>query len=91
MTAPVLDPPWPVERCRTCNASVVRAISEATKKPSVIDANPSPDGNVELVAAELAVLYRIIPAEKREGRTNLHKSHFATCRDAGAWRKRGNA
>ena len=81
-------PPWPVDKCDSCGAGIVRAIHERTLKSSVVDAEPSKDGNIELVAAQGAVIYRILSTEKRFGRTNLRMSHFATCPNADSHRRK---
>ncbi len=77
------------EACRSCGAAIIWAIS-AQAKSMPVDAQPSPSGSMVL---EYRVpgrnpLARVIPAELRGARTDLHTSHFATCPQAANWRKR---
>lgn len=76
------------EACRSCNAQIIRAIHVRTLRPSVIDAEPVPNGDIALVQVNGKAVYRVIPVPGRFGRKDLRTSHFATCKDAGQWRHR---
>lgn len=77
-----------VERCATCGAPIVRAIHERTLKPSVIDAEPHPVGDIAITPRSSGMpTYRVLPVAQRFGRRDLHRSHFATCPDARTWRR----
>jgi hypothetical protein len=79
---------WPTEACRSCAAPVIWAVTEAGR-PMPVDAEPAPDGTVRLEdRGGPQPLARVVPAAKRFGVTGLRKSHFATCPEAGAWRRR---
>ncbi len=74
--------------CRSCPAEVVWTITAGGKRMPV-DANPSDRGDLELVDEVSGVVRSTyVPEEEREGRDDLHLSHFATCPQAGQWRER---
>jgi len=81
------------ERCRSCNAEIIWCTTEHTHKSVPVDADPVAGGNVELVEHEYTTpVARVVSTRFTFGRTDLRKSHFATCAQAGAWRrKRGVA
>lgn len=73
--------------CRSCGAAILWATSP-TGKRIPLDANPHPDGTVQLDAAVARVLK---DAELHYARSvavgpTLYLSHFATCPDAKQWR-----
>lgn len=90
MTAPAVEAPrpFPVEDCRSCHNPVIWTKTERGKAMPV-DAEPSKDGTVSLRWAHDAttVLSTVPKPHLAFGRRDLHKSHFATCKDAGAWRR----
>lgn len=90
MTAP--PNPGPGPRCRSCGAEIVWARSQLGKRIP-LDAEPTADGNVILRPDGAAiVLSGAGLAEARANRSGrvgtLHRSHFATCPQAGEWRKK---
>lgn len=79
-----LPAPFRTEACRSCGAPVIWS-STVSGNWMPVDAEPSDDGNIELVLDRSALRPRAVVGEPRAG---LRKSHFATCPDAGAWRTR---
>lgn len=80
-----------VEGCKSCGASVIWAVTPAAK-PMPVDAEPVKDGNVQLEhrGDDMTPLARVLPVAKQFGKAGqLRKSHFATCPQAGKWRRRG--
>ena len=75
--------------CESCGAAVVWAITAQAKRMPV-DEQPVRGGSVALEQRTPGAppLARIIPAQLRGTRTDLHTSHFATCPHAASWRKR---
>lgn len=88
--------------CRSCGAPIVWATSER-ERSIPIDTKPRPDGNIELVEehdrliarvltdARRAELERQILAANRDGDTlplNIYVTHFTTCPNAAAHRRR---
>lgn len=73
----------PLAYCRSCNAPIVWAINDRTRRRAPLDANLTPDGNCALdpVSGEYHVYGRgaVIPANDL-GR--LHTNHFQTCPNA---------
>jgi hypothetical protein len=78
---------YPTEPCGTCGRPIIRAVHERTLGPSVIDAEPTPDGNIAL-GPGAPPTYRVLKVADRFGRTDLRVTHFATCPQAGTWRRR---
>jgi hypothetical protein len=86
--ASVTQPHGAPRPCATCEAQVIDALHWRTLKPSVVDAEPSPEGTINLIVqSERPPIYTILKEEQRFGRRDLRVSHFATCRDAASWRK----
>lgn len=81
---------WPVVRCTApeCKARVVWAVTERGAK-TMVDADPAPGGNILLVGTVLrgAPLAVVQPVKLAFGRTDLRKSHFATCVKPARFRK----
>lgn len=79
--------------CRSCNAPIIWALNEKTKSRQPFDAEPDPAGKWELVPGEAGLVARYdkggysglpgMPGSER------YTSHFKTCPDAKAWRKKG--
>lgn len=82
---------WTVSSCASCQAEIIWCVSvKGSRMP--VDARPAADGNLSLTEnGTAAPRATVLAVAKRFGRTNLHKSHFATCQDADSWRKRGKA
>lgn len=77
-------------KCRSCDAEIVWAVSEAGKRMP-LDAKPFPGGNVEMIGADAAgtpVARVLSPGAPNETGADRHVSHFATCAQAGSWRRR---
>lgn len=72
-------------KCSACGAAIVWANHSVTGKPNPIDAEPSPEGNIELNAD--GKIYRIVPKAQRAAHAGrLRKSHFVTCPEAASFR-----
>jgi len=78
---------YPTEKCRTCEAPIIWAVTERGK-PMPVDAEPTPDGTVLLEPLGLGFRARVLPAHRAFGRKDLRKSHFVLCPDAPKWRRR---
>lgn len=91
MTTPTVEAPrpYPVEDCRSCSRPIIWTKTERGRAMPV-DAEPSKDGNVSLRWAHdgATVLSSVPKPSLAFGRRDLRKSHFASCKDAGAWRRR---
>jgi hypothetical protein len=75
--------------CKSCGAPVWFAKVSPTKT-MIVDREPSPDGNIELlVPVRLGndITCRVIPKAERDRVLIKHKSHFATCPNAAQHRK----
>jgi hypothetical protein len=80
------------EQCRSCKASVIWAVSEKGKRIPM-DADPVADGNFILEYSAVGEPPVARPRNATIGTVEFRdglgfKSHFATCPDAGEWRKR---
>jgi len=53
-----------------------------------VNAEPEPGGNLLLNSPGGTLVAVVISADKAFGRTDLHKSHFATCKQAASWRRK---
>jgi len=82
------DEDFPTEPCRSCQQPVIWTV---TTKGKSMPVNPdvTPDGNVALQWMAGRVLADVLNVQRQAARTpgTLRKSHFATCRDAGSWRR----
>jgi len=74
------------DRCRSCKAEVIWTVTDRGKAMQV-DAAPVAGGNIELIESTdgTVPLARYVKAEPEVAR---HVSHFATCPQAGEWRRR---
>lgn len=87
-----------VGACRSCGAPVIWLTIAPGGRRMPVDAEPAEDGTVlaDLAAGAGVVLGRADVAQLRadedehgpEAREPLYRSHFATCPQAGEWRKR---
>lgn len=86
--------PRPAARCRSCQAQVDWAKTPDGKSMPLDRASAGhPDGNLavqRLPDGTLAVRPLVLGEEPQPGETR-GISHFASCRDAAGWRKRGGA
>lgn len=77
--------------CDSCRQPIIFATTSRGKAMPV-DVEPSSNGNVLLSPWHGAMLAGVLgPAQAnaaRRGGKALHLSHFATCSDAPAWRRR---
>jgi hypothetical protein len=78
---------YPTGECKSCTAPVIWAVT-TLGKPMPVDPEPAEGGNVALSWRAGHVLAEVLSVTKQFGRTGLRKSHFATCPDAAAHRKR---
>ncbi len=81
---------YPTATCRSCPAQIIWAVT-AKGKYMPVDAEPNPDGNVELLppAPGMRAPQAIVhgqPQMMTEGA--IHMPHHATCPKADEWRKR---
>jgi hypothetical protein len=82
----------PVLECRSCHAPIRWVTMRGTRKPNPLDAEPTPNGNVQILDDGTAwVLRKRDLVVAREAGEVLYTSHFGTCVDAKMWRERGKA
>ncbi len=78
-------------RCRSC-AATIRYVKTPAGRTMPLDVEPAPDGNVRVafVGGLEVGLVLADPAELAAARIDgpLYLSHFATCPDAGRWRRK---
>lgn len=81
-------------RCSACGAEIIWCVHERTGKRAPIDAKASPDGNIVRLALNMfgETPYRVLGAAERTtpGDNDRYKNHFATCPNAGSFRKVDN-
>ena len=78
---------FPTEKCRTCQALIVWAVTDRGKDMPV-DAHTDPKGNIALTPEGKVLSARVVPAHLAFGRKDLRLSHFVKCPDAPKWRQR---
>lgn len=71
-------------RCRSCGADILWLKNTLSGRAAPIDAEPVPGGNCSVLAPGV---YCIVPAAEAAGRTDLRKSHYATCTQPAKHRK----
>jgi hypothetical protein len=80
-----------IETCSTCHAPIIWALTSKTLRRIPIDPDPVPNGNILLGTNEdperppLAVTLSV---PQRFGKAELRVSHFVTCPQAAAHRRR---
>ena len=83
---------FPVTRCesRKCQAQVIFAVSVKTGGRMIVDAEPVAGGTVRLEwrGGELPAAI-VVSASRAFGVAGLRKAHQATCKEPGAFRRRG--
>jgi hypothetical protein len=73
--------------CRSCNADIIWVTTKAGRNMPV-DAQPNPNGNVELLpAADGRSYYAGIHSNRPIVPTTLYMPHHATCPQGSQWRK----
>lgn len=77
---------YPIDKCRSCEAPVIWTVTVKDKRMPV-DAEPSPDGNVELTPTPVGPPLATVHAQPPLGVDDLRLSHFATCPDAKDWKR----
>jgi hypothetical protein len=79
-------------RCRSCNGAVIWTTNVQTGKRMPVNPTPRLGGNVVLTSGNDGPEARVLPPSEVKARQErgieLHVSHFATCPQAGSWRKR---
>jgi hypothetical protein len=78
------------DRCKSCHAPIrwvkMQAAGRPGTRPMPVDYLPASDGNVSVLANGLARV--LSAAERSQALWPLYKSHFATCPNAVALRRR---
>lgn len=78
-----------LDDCDTCHAAIVWTTHERTLRAMPVDVDPSDGANLALTLSKSGTVFcRVVKPELAYGRTDLHRSHFATCPDAPKWRRR---
>lgn len=70
-----------IAKCRSCGADIIWARTSSGRNIPV-DADPTPDGNVELTGTTVVVHPGPVPD------LELRMAHHATCPQAAEWRRR---
>ena len=80
---------FPIEPCRSCTQPVIWAKTKTGKRMPV-NAEPSEDGNIRLARINGGPYADVLsPARLAAGTQEpLRTSHFVTCPDAPAWRRK---
>ena len=75
-------------KCRSCNELVLWVEMHPSGKKMPLDAVPTLKGTIERKPGKVSGKWygRVVRREPGDIRW-LYTSHFATCRDAGGWRK----
>lgn len=79
------------DTCSSCSAAVIWAITAKNNKRMPVDAAPTPDGSIMLVASKTrpgVTIAVVVPESERAAHTELRKSHFATCPNSMQHRKK---
>ena len=74
-------------QCRSCRAPVIWAVTRAGKRIP-LDAAPSATGNLVYVGQQLDGTEVVGAPRDGDPPEFRYVSHFATCPDAGEWRRR---
>lgn len=77
--------------CRSCGRPILWCTSVATGRAMPVDADPTPDGNVEVTEhpdPAASMLRAVVHAQPPLGSPPLRMAHHATCPQADEWRKR---
>lgn len=87
---PAHEAPADLADCRSCGAPVIWTVTERGKRMPV-DAEPTPDGNIRLEqstgGAPLTAVYLPSGTGSLLAAGERYTSHFATCEQAGEWRR----
>ncbi len=75
------------DTCKACGAPIVWAETAATGKAIPLDAEPAPDGNIYLSTSDGVAHYPPKGWQAPAG-LRLYKSHFASCPQAAAFRRK---
>ena len=75
-----------MSRCRACNAEILW-VTTHLGKPMPVDLHASPDGNLVVTMEDDGMRSR--PVEPLLDRGPFWLSHFATCKFADSFRKKG--
>jgi hypothetical protein len=81
----VADNIFRTEPCRSCDASIIWCTTGSKSMP--VNAEPERGGNLALEPTQGTPRVRVVDAKHAFGRTDLRKSHFATCPQASTWRR----
>jgi len=75
-----------VKRCRSCGAAIIWTLSAKNTKRLPVNAQPVPQGNLELTIDHQGDLISSVVENKLE--LHLYLAHFATCPQGNNWRSR---
>lgn len=73
-------------KCHTCGAPVIRGLKTPAGKAAILDLEPVPGGNVQVIGGKAVTLTAVAKAAPPTG--PRYVSHWATCRDRDAWKAR---
>lgn len=75
------------DRCRSCDAPIRWARTEARDLPMPLNPEPTEEGNVQLVNGKARVLAGFDLLHAGDAGEPLYRAHFATCPNATEHRK----
>lgn len=78
---------WTRTPCRSCGAPVIWARHQLTGREMPIDAEPVTGGTITIEPDMFGAPSYWIAAGTPPPGAERHTSHFATCPNAGSWRK----
>lgn len=76
-----------IDKCKSCGAAIVWALSSTTGKRMPVDAEPTKQGNVILSGDSPDLSARVQGGPLDDG--SGHLSHFVTCPQRDQWRRKG--
>ena len=74
--------------CRSCDAPIRWVRWQESRKIMPLDAEPASDGNVVIVDGHTHGDGTPLVRTAKDGDAMRFKSHFATCKQAGDWRRK---
>jgi hypothetical protein len=81
-------PQWTVEKCESCSADIIWAVT-VNVRVMPVNAEPVAGANVALeYRPGMKPLARVLTVAQQFGRTNLRLAHHASCPEGPKWRRR---
>jgi hypothetical protein len=72
--------PYPLDRCKSCDAPIFWAVAEVSLKSLPIDPQPAPNGNLQIIDKDRRPpIVRSLRVAERFAKKGLYITHFVTC------------